>query len=95
MFRTQDEELGSASTRCGPFRRASMSRPRCAFNRRLYDRCKQLGGSQYPISAVRLAVEDWVVHYGEQWDRLVAAKRRYDRDDVLAGGPDVLGRRRR
>jgi cytokinin dehydrogenase len=64
------------------------------FNRRLYRRAKQLGGSQYPISAVRLDVEDWVVHYGEQWDRLVAAKRRYDRDDVLAGGPDVLGRRR-
>ena len=62
-----------------------------AFNGRLYDRCTQLGGSHYPISAVRLDVDDWAVHYGEQWDRLRAAKRRYDRDDVLAGGPDVLG----
>jgi len=40
---------------------------------------------------VRLDVADWVEHYGEQWNRLVAAKHRYDRDDVLAGGPDVLG----
>ena len=65
-----------------------------AFNRRLYDRCRELGGSSYPISAVRLDVDDWKAHYGEQWDRLRAAKRRYDGGDVLASGPDVLGRRR-
>ena len=45
--------------------------PVLAFNRRLYDRCKQVGGSQYPISAIRLGPDDWAVHYGEQWDRLL------------------------
>jgi hypothetical protein len=35
-----------------------------------------------------------MAHYGEQWERLLAAKRRYDSGDVLASGPDVLGRRR-
>jgi Cytokinin dehydrogenase 1, FAD and cytokinin binding len=41
---------------------------------------------------VRLDVADWKAHYGEQWQRLLAAKRRYDRGDVLASGPDILGR---
>jgi cytokinin dehydrogenase len=95
LFRTQDEELGLGFDTLRAFPPGLDVEAALRFNRRLYDRCKQLGGSQYPISAVRLAVEDWVVHYGEQWDRLVAAKRRYDRDDVLAGGPDVLGRRLR
>ncbi len=53
-----------------------------AFNRRLYDRCKELGGSQYPISAVALDAHDWEVHYGAEWERLLRAKRRYDRDDA-------------
>jgi hypothetical protein len=63
-----------------------------AFNRRLYDRCHELGGTQYPISAVELDADDWARHYGEQWERLLAAKHRFDRHDVLASGPDVLGR---
>lgn len=63
-----------------------------AFNRRLYDRCRELGGTAYPISAVDLDVDDWRRHYGDQWSRLRAAKRRFDSCDVLASGPDVLGR---
>jgi cytokinin dehydrogenase len=63
-----------------------------AFNRRLYDRARELGGKEYPISAVDLDAADWEAHYGDQWERLLAAKRRFDRDDVLASGPDVLGR---
>ena len=81
----------SASTPCGRCRPAPTS-ARAGYNRRLYDRCKELGGSQYPISAVVLDADDWAVHYGEEWERLRRAKRRYDRDDVLASGPDVLGR---
>jgi cytokinin dehydrogenase len=63
-----------------------------AFNRRLYDRARDLGGKEYPISAVDLTPDDWAAHYGEQWERLLAAKRRFDPRDVLASGPDVLGR---
>jgi FAD/FMN-containing dehydrogenase len=61
------------------------------LNRRLYDRCRQLGGTHYPISAIALEPDDWVRHYGDQWSRLVAAKRRFDPDDVFGSGPDVLG----
>ena len=95
LFRTQDEELGLGFDTLRAFPPGLDVEAALRFNRRLYDRCKQLGRLAVPDQRVRLAVEDWVVHYGEQWDRLVAAKRRYDRDDVLAGGPDVLGRRRR
>ena len=61
------------------------------YNRRLYDRAVELGGTQYPISAVRLDPADWVRHYGAQFRRLVRAKARFDPADVLASGPDVLG----
>ena len=91
LFRTQHEELGIGFDTLRALPIGTDAEAAMAFNERLYDRCTQLGGSHYPISAVRLDVADWVEHYGEQWNRHVAAKRRYDREDVLAGGPDILG----
>jgi FAD/FMN-containing dehydrogenase len=91
LFRTQQEELGVGFDTLRALPPGLDAGTVIAFNEELYDRCTRVGGSHYPISAVRLDVDDWVEHYGEQWERLVAAKRRYDRDDVLAGGPDVLG----
>jgi cytokinin dehydrogenase len=61
-----------------------------AFNRKLFDQCRDVGGTHYPISAVQLERDDWVRHYGEQFERLAAAKARHDPRRVLAGGPDVL-----
>ncbi|GIG91347.1 FAD-binding protein [Plantactinospora endophytica] len=61
------------------------------YNRELYDKNRALGGFHYPISALRLTADDWQRHYGPYWRTLLAAKRRYDPDNVLAGGPDVLG----
>ena len=89
LFRTQDEELGIGFDPLRALPPGTDVEPVLAFNRGLYERCRELGGSQYPISAVRLDVDDWAAHYGEQWPRLLAAKRRYDRDDVLASGPDI------
>jgi cytokinin dehydrogenase len=94
LFRTQDEELGLGFDTLRALPPGLDVESVLDFNRSLYDRCRELGGSSYPISAVRLNVDDWMAHYGEQWDRLLAAKRRYDGGDVLASGPDVLGRRR-
>jgi cytokinin dehydrogenase len=94
LFRTPDEELGLGFDPLRALPPGTDVEPVLAFNRRLYDRCRQLGGSQYPISAVRLNGADWKAHYGDQWHRLLAAKRRYDRGDVLASGPDILGRAR-
>jgi cytokinin dehydrogenase len=92
LFRTQDEELGVGFDTLRALPPGTDVEPALEYNRQLYDRCRELGGSQYPIGAVRLDLEDWAAHYGEQWDRLLAAKARYDRGDVLAGGPDILGR---
>jgi FAD/FMN-containing dehydrogenase len=60
------------------------------YNRGLYDKNRDLGGTHYPISAVRLTPEDWERHYGPEFGRLTAAKHRYDPDNVLAGGPDMF-----
>jgi cytokinin dehydrogenase len=92
LFRTQHEELGVGFDTLRTLPPGTDPDAALAFNRRLYDRCRDIGGSQYPISAVRLDVDDWKSHYGEQWNRLMAAKRRYDPGDVLASGPDILGR---
>lgn len=92
LFRTPDEELGIGFDPLRSLPPGTDVEPVLTFNRGLYDRCKELGGSQYPNSAIRLDADDWAVHYGEQWQRLLAAKRRYDRDNTLASGPDVLGR---
>lgn len=61
------------------------------YNRTLFDQCRDLGGTHYPISAVRLERDDWVRHYGDQFGKLVAAKRRFDPGNVFASGPDFLG----
>jgi cytokinin dehydrogenase len=61
-----------------------------SYNRSLFDRCRDLGGTHYPISAVRLERDDWVRHYGPALGPLVAAKARFDPDRVFASGPDFL-----
>jgi FAD/FMN-containing dehydrogenase len=61
-----------------------------AANRALFERNRALGGTHYPIGALRLSRQDWERHFGEQWGALVAAKRRYDPDGVFASGPDVF-----
>lgn len=60
------------------------------YNRMLYDKNRDLGGTNYPISAVRLTPEDWRHHYGSEFARLTRAKQRYDRHNLLAGGPDMF-----
>jgi FAD/FMN-containing dehydrogenase len=62
-----------------------------AGNEVLHGEALRLGGTAYPFSAVVRSADDWRRHYGPQWRALLRAKRRYDRDDRLASGPDVLG----
>jgi cytokinin dehydrogenase len=92
LFRAPEEDLaiGFDTLRAAPV--GADIDALLAYNRRLYDRATELGGTQYPISAVRLDADDWRRHYGEQFPRLLRAKRRFDSGNVLASGPDVLGR---
>lgn len=64
-----------------------------AYNRVLFEQCRELGGTHYPISAVHLEREDWERHYGEAFSTLAAAKRRYDPYAIIASGPDIFAAR--
>jgi FAD/FMN-containing dehydrogenase len=59
-------------------------------NRILFERCRDLGGTLYPFSALDLSRDDWQQHYGESWSALVTAKMRYDPHNVFASGPDIF-----
>ncbi|MGH8991929.1 MAG: FAD-binding protein [Acidimicrobiia bacterium] len=61
-----------------------------AANRVLFERCRELGGTLYPIGAVPLTPADWERHFGPQWDHLAAAKRRFDPEGVLTPGPGIF-----
>jgi cytokinin dehydrogenase len=61
-----------------------------AYNLSLFNLSLDIGGTHYPISAVRLERHDWIRHYGEQFGRLLLAKWRYDRHNVLSGGPNLF-----
>lgn len=58
-------------------------------NRSIYAHARSLGGTLYPISAVRMEPADWQRHFGAQWASFVAAKHRYDPDGVLGGGCSI------
>jgi cytokinin dehydrogenase len=58
-----------------------------AQNRKFYDRLVALGGKRYIIGAIPgMTSGDWRRHFGANWDFLVASKRRYDPDGLLAPG---------
>ena len=93
LFRVPDEAdlLHFGTLRFCPVDLALLARI-VAFNQGLVARNWALGGTHYPIGTAQLSRQDWRRHYGTQWGRLVAAKRRYDPDNILASGPDIFGR---
>jgi FAD/FMN-containing dehydrogenase len=93
LFRVPDtpHTFGFGILRFAPPEPALIARM-LAFNRRLFEQNRALGGTHYPIDALELTRHDWQRHYGPQWGALVRAKRRYDPDNVLASGPDIFGR---
>jgi cytokinin dehydrogenase len=61
-------------------------------NHRLWERVHSKGGTRYAgYGAVPFTPADWARHYGPAtWARLTAAKRRYDRANVLTPGPGMF-----
>lgn len=92
LFRVPDapHSFGFGILRFAPSEPA-LIRQMLAFNRRLFDQNRALGGKHYPIDALELTRQDWRRHYQPYWGALVRAKRRYDPDNVLASGPDIFG----
>jgi cytokinin dehydrogenase len=91
LFRapTEARAFGFDILRSAPYDEAVIAQI-LAFNRELYDKNRDLGGTNYPISAVQLTPEDWRQHYGPEFARLAAAKGRYDPANVFASGPDLF-----
>ncbi|WBP90968.1 FAD-binding protein [Kitasatospora cathayae] len=59
-------------------------------NRHLYERAVELGGKRYLIGAIPgMARADWIRHYGQQWERVRRAKRRYDPAGILTPGQNI------
>ncbi|MGW7444656.1 FAD-binding protein [Kitasatospora sp. NPDC054795] len=59
-------------------------------NRLLYDLAVELGGKRYLIGAVPgMTRADWQRHYGGLWERVVAAKRRWDPAGILTPGQGI------
>ncbi len=61
-----------------------------ARNRSLFVRARELGATRYPPDAVPFEREDWVLQYGNVWERLVALKSRYDPENILTPGPGIF-----
>lgn len=59
-------------------------------NARLWRECIELGGTMYPIGAVPLSPDDWRRQYGPAWERLMAARRRFNPSGLLGPGPRLL-----
>ncbi|WP_275187175.1 FAD-binding protein [Bradyrhizobium sp. CSA112] len=59
-------------------------------NRALYDRIREAGGVQYPVSAFAMSPGHWEVHFGSGWPQLREAKRRHDPEHLLAPGYNVF-----
>ncbi len=59
-------------------------------NRKLFEQNRDLGGYRYPIGSLSLSHHDWEQHFHAVWGNLVAAKRRYDPDNLLTPGQGIF-----
>lgn len=59
-------------------------------NRRLFEQARRVGGTRYPIGALEFSQADWVTQYGEQWQRLVRLKARFDPAHILTPGLEIF-----
>jgi FAD/FMN-containing dehydrogenase len=60
------------------------------LNRTVYERVRGAGGTLYPVSALALSPVEWREHFGEDFDRLDTAKKRFDPQHVLTPGYEVF-----
>jgi len=89
LLRTPDQErffLLDVLCTAGP----GMAHAMVSANRSLFERCRALGGTVYPIGAVPMTQADWRVHFGGEWARLEAAKRGFDPANILTPGPGIF-----
>lgn len=61
-----------------------------ANNHEWVKRATAAGGKLYPICAVPMTPADWRTHFGGDWQRFAAAKRKYDPRRVLTPGQGIF-----
>jgi cytokinin dehydrogenase len=61
-----------------------------AYNHILVERCREMGGTYYPIGMIDLSQKDWEIHYGSYWEQVVQLKQRYDPDHILTPGYSIF-----
>lgn len=61
-----------------------------ARNRRLFEKARRVGGTRYPIGSLAFNSHDWLLHYGEQWLRLIQAKLRFDPCNIMTPGVGIF-----
>lgn len=61
-----------------------------ARNKALYLDAKLQGGCRYPIDAIPFAPEDWVAHFGNQWQNFLSLKQKYDPQHLLTTGFEIF-----
>jgi FAD/FMN-containing dehydrogenase len=59
-------------------------------NRAFYSRIRDAGGTLYPVSALPMTRDDWRRHFGPAFDRLSAAKHRFDPANLLTPGYPIF-----
>jgi cytokinin dehydrogenase len=59
-------------------------------NAATYERVRAAGGTLYPVSAFPLSRRGWREHFGPAFDRLAAAKRRFDPVNTLTPGYEIF-----
>lgn len=62
-----------------------------ARNKALYARALGLGGTIYPIGAMRMSAEEHRAHYGDAFERFAEDKRAYDPRGILGTGVPIFG----
>ena len=60
------------------------------MNRTLFERARDMGGTRLTTTAVPFTRADWPRHYGAAWEPFVAAKRRFDPNNVLTSTTGIF-----
>lgn len=91
LFRTPNEQVVFLFSilRTAPLDDATV-RKMLDDNRRFFEKNRDIGGTRYPVDAIKFFHSDWQQHFGSAWSRLVNAKRRYDPDNLLTPGQDIF-----
>jgi cytokinin dehydrogenase len=59
-------------------------------NRRFFEENRDIGGTRYPVDAIKFSSEDWKQQFRQVWGKLVSAKRRYDPNNLLTPGQGIF-----